>query len=107
MARGDAGELPENMQMLAAVVEAEEPDAFHVSSGGNKGLAKAKKRSGAFLNAAKYHFPIIVGRYSRRQDRAAETVSKPHFIVAADVSRLIIPGISFEIGADSRPLLQF
>ena len=39
--------------------------------------------------------------------RAGEIVSKPHFIVAADVSRLIILGISFEIRADARPLLQF
>jgi hypothetical protein len=28
-------------------------------------------------------------------------------MVAADVSRLTILGISYEIGADSRPLLQF
>jgi len=45
-------------------------------------------------------------RPGHHQSTPFETPEKLPFIVAADVSRLIILEISHEIRADSRPLLQ-
>jgi hypothetical protein len=76
-----------------------------------EGLTHANSQSQSVQSVGRRYLLAIYRSCAAGYDgRAAETVSKPHFMVAADVSRLTILGISYEIGADSSRfagLLQF